>query len=192
MPPTPTAYATGLAPSFPQGLCCNCGTPHDLASREVGLVVERFLDSSVWRVPALLPSCARCAPSLIRPAPGFPLIGASFGALFALVFIGAVGLTVVQGWEVDGVTVAFSAVVAGILVGLWYGRRKPTGAQTSYYQPVRLLKVHQTFLGATTGLTLGFTHAGYANAVAALLGTGTPGDTGALRTVEWTAPPVQG
>jgi hypothetical protein len=60
--------------------------------------------------------------------------------------------------------VAISAVVALTITALIFGLRRPSGNQTSYYQPVRITKLRQTFLaGRIQGIRFAFTNPLYAS-----------------------------
>jgi hypothetical protein len=60
--------------------------------------------------------------------------------------------------------VVLSAAFAGAITFGWYSSRRARARQTSFYQPVRLLKLRQNFLsGIVTGFRLGFSNDTYAD-----------------------------
>ena len=72
------------------------------------------------------------------------------------------GFEVTARSEDAGELVWVSLAAASALVGAYYATRKPEGAQTSYYQPVRIRKLRQKFSsGEVTGIVLALTNGAY-------------------------------
>jgi hypothetical protein len=187
-----TAHASASVPiSFPTGACCNCGATAGVEQRPMLLAVTRFmlLGGTEWSVPVQVPCCATCAPSLTRRSPGVSGPVLAFAIWFGVAFVGAMSLQSMQGWEVGNSTLGLAAVVALAITGGWYGLRRPKGAQTSFYQPIRIVRLHQRFSGAITGITFGFTREDLARAFATEICAGTPRRRGRFAFVEWTPPP---
>jgi hypothetical protein len=89
-----------------------------------------------------------------------------------IVFLAAVLSFSVLGIDspVSGAAFFYTCVVAAAIgVILWYTLRRPRDSQTSFYQPVRLLRVNREFLsGKQIAITFGFTSATFADEVLAL------------------------
>jgi hypothetical protein len=155
---------TGGEPKLPANVCCNCGCTAGLRRTETKLIVTRFmlLGGTEWTFKMNLPHCEKCGMSLKRIAPTF---GKFFWVTFLwtwVVFLLGLFLFASLEWPVPGggwAAFVTSVIVAAGAMFVWYVRRKPEGSQTSFYQPVRILKLRQKFFsGETTGMVLGFTN----------------------------------
>jgi hypothetical protein len=118
-----------------------------------------------WSITFGLPYCDQCRPTAERIPPSF---GKKFWVWLLwlwIIFLGAtIGFiatdtaTPENGWAFF----AGCAVLSAAGVFSWYSRRRPVGDQTSFYQPVRVLKLKQKFSGETVGIVLGFTNPRFA------------------------------
>lgn len=149
----------------PMDSCCNCGSANDIQSEVTDLRRMPFfgLAGAEIKLPLPFPYCPACAKTARRRRP--TVLGvAALSTLLAMVF----GM----GWLFAAPPVAqetIEYVVAplvillslGVVSGLYWLRR-PSGAQTSAYQPVVLKHTGHKWPADITGLELAFTNAAYA------------------------------
>ena len=155
-------------PTMPADLCCNCGRGDDLVHPTISLKLTRFMliGGPEWSLPVTLPFCAQCTETSQRAAPSR---SAYFWAWFLwtwLVFIACVGGAMWAQRQVNPIitpALGMAGVLAAAALFAFYSRRKPREGQSSFYQPVRLLKLRQKSLGEITGMVLGFTLPRYAS-----------------------------
>jgi hypothetical protein len=121
-------------PAIPADRCCNCGGTDDV-------VLEALTLRGDTRLELELPACPRCKWTLFRPAPDV-FARCSYALMWSLLLMIAVGLLgVYTGVKPPfglGTLCAACTAVAFATANAWYATRRPRGAQTSYYQPVRL------------------------------------------------------
>jgi hypothetical protein len=115
-----------------------------------------------FRLP--LPFCQSCEVTAKRRPATFFHKGLVFGLLFAVGLLAVTITGIATGWlwpmeHPVLISMAFAAAVSFP----WYSSRRPEPGQSSYYQPVRLLKLRQKFLsGVITGVKFGFSNHLYA------------------------------
>lgn len=140
--------------------CCNCARPRDVTLLETPYAISKsaVAFSVTWSGSLPLPYCDACAPSATRRAAqrGQNLTIALVGGMVAAGLLVQAGLapasgdTVLLGW-----LVAMGVVYGGLK--WWADSRPRLPGQTSYYQPVRVRALKQTFGGKVIGLKLDFT-----------------------------------
>jgi len=150
---------------IPNEICCNCARTERVGSVESELKLTRYfgLGGSEYTFRWDLPYCPECEVTASRnPVNKLHIalvIGLCTVSLFLVAIIGQMAMdeSLLGGndfWLALGVSI--------VLVGGFYASRKPQGGQTSYYQPIRILKLRQTFTsGEVTGIVLGFTNGSY-------------------------------
>ena len=155
----------GVNYEFPDGMCCNCGATQDVAKLDQDTRVTRYhgMGGSEITMKLPVPVCPRCVRTVERRPVN--LLHASLVLLLAyfltmLAFLAA-GLLLDSEPLLDR-SPWISVVIAAGLVAFWYGRRKTEPGQTSFYQPVRILKLRQEFVSGTIiGIRFGFTNPAY-------------------------------
>ncbi len=145
----------------PQFFCCNCGDAEEIRSIATPLSIKRIVSlGASFELQLELPYCRRCANSATRKRTG--LTKKVSIALLSSVSLGLVAL-VTPLRDVLGVFAFYlTSVLVFALVLASYALQKPSGPQTSYDQPVRLIEVKREASGSVAALTLSFTHARYA------------------------------
>lgn len=167
---------------MPPETCCNCGSASGVRVVTTTLPYTRFmmLGGVEWELPIALPACETCLPTLFRRHPGRVGPVLAWTVWFGFAFLGVMAGQAALEREVGYSTLILAGVIALGIVSAWYGRRRPVGAQTSWYQPVRVVQLRQRFSGAVTGFTLGFTNERFAVAVALKSGLPAPERRGEL------------
>lgn len=167
--PIPSADLRSEVPvHFPADCCCNCGGHAGLAVVPTRLVKTTYLGiGGVEKsVTAPLPYCTTCAVTARRLPKGLgaKLVMSALGTVILLILY-VVGLATGRVPVLsDSNETAFwmLAALSAVLVFGGYALRRPRGAQTSWYQPVRLVKLRQRFTsGAITGYVFAFTNPTY-------------------------------
>ena len=150
----------------PADSCCNCGSTDKV----------KMTDTDLRRMPAMglagaeikivlpFPYCKECVPSAKRRRPGalgILAINSLITAVLAMCWI-------FYGPLVSEETMIYVVCPASFLLSLilvfgFYGMRRPSGSQTSYYQPVKLKNTGHKWPADITGLELAFTNKPYAN-----------------------------
>jgi len=158
--------ADGLGVSFPQNLCCNCGSTKQLQTIEQDTRVTRYFfgggSELTFKFP--LPFCPNCENSAKKRPGGFVkkvLVFLLISVIFSFVLtIG--GMALDMRWLVAHFyTISIPLAIAFIF--FFYLRRRPKGDQTSFYQPVRINKLKQEFVsGMITAIHLTFTNVSFA------------------------------
>ena len=172
IPSAPVAFADGLTLRLPSEACCNCGTHENLSIVTQDTKLTRFMGGggSEYTFKLDLPFCGGCAKSAKRRPVSLlhrflVLVLMFFGAL-ALVL--AVGMALESTWWL-GNAAQLSAAAALVAVVLWYARQRPKDSQTSYYQPVRVVRLRQEFLsGKVKGIGFAMTNDHFARAFRSL------------------------
>lgn len=144
---------------FPDDLCCNCGSKGSLKTVEQDTRLTKFFGGAGTEstFKFTLPFCERCeASSMRRPKTLFHRL-----MLFALTFaITATALVIVAGFILDLKSIADNTVyislgVSLLIVGAQILRQRPGHGQSSYFQPVRIVKLKRKFVsGALTAIKL--------------------------------------
>ncbi len=152
---------------FPPDCCCNCGVQGGLTLVPTRLTKTVFLGFGGYEkgITVSLPYCSACKVTARRFAPGLgtKLLLSLLTYVALLLAFAVLGFSgVLPTIESTGAVLAVLAGLALVLVFGVYSLRRPRGAQTSWYQPVRLLKMRQRFLdGAIVGWVFGFTNLSY-------------------------------
>jgi hypothetical protein len=150
--------------AFPQSRCCNCGSTSGVSTHNQNTKVTRYFGFAgtelTFEFP--LPACSRCASSLSRrPATLFHrfLVLAMVTALVFLLLISALlDMNAQPTGVLSNHLFLTSFVVSLILVSVFYWFRRPSGKQTSFYQPVRIMALDREFVsGGIKRVELGFT-----------------------------------
>ena len=151
--------------SIPDGICCNCAREDRVATVDSELKVTRYfgMGGSEYTFTWGLPFCRGCEATAARTPINklhvLLVIGVVTVSLFLLAIIAQMLL---ERSLLGGHDFWVSLAAASALVGAYYATRKPEGAQTSYYQPVRIRKLRQKFSsGEVTGIVLAFTNGAY-------------------------------
>jgi hypothetical protein len=156
--------ASNVQINFPSAKCCNCGSVSGIFAVSTNLKVTKFLGlgGTEITIKPQLPFCANCKKTARRIAVG---IGSKVLVSLILFFLFMISLAFVPSSISDKVPTEIAlmllfAISFSLVLGL-YSLRKPTGSQTSYYQPIRLKKVKQKFSGEIVGYVLAFTNKEY-------------------------------
>ncbi len=150
---------------FPADICCNCGESSPLKQLETKLRLMPLggLAGAQITVPVPLPYCDNCRASSRRGRPNVLGIVAMTALLALIVFT---TWLFVAGELVDKFPierVAAGAILLSItLVVAFYATRRPRQPQTSYYQPVQLVKLSQKWPADITAMVLRFSHQPFA------------------------------
>lgn len=157
--------AENIAFSFPATVCCNCGASENLSIIEQDTRLTRYFfgGGSEYTFRFRLPFCKLCAHSAKRRPAGlfrqFLMFGLAYVVSLLLITIIAIGTDIQILLEKGFI---FAAIPAALFVGIMVAIARPRGNQSSYYQPVRILKLKQEFLsGKVLGIKLGFTNDRY-------------------------------
>ena len=151
--------------SFPIDLCCNCGRQEDLQIIDSDTRLTRYMFAGgselMFHLP--LPYCSDCTASARRRPQGIMA-----KCLMALMLFGAlavIGVVIAMEAGISlspGSILVMSGVVAGAFMAFMIYKHRPHTAQTSYYQPVRIKRVKQTFVtGEIQRVVFGFTNSSY-------------------------------
>ena len=157
------------APVFPDGLCANCATAAGLELapsrlvRTTAVILPGFAAGQETSVEVLLPFCPSCRPTARRLRPTVMQLVVVWVALVFAVFTAGFGVCVALSRPIpeSGAAGIALLVVSTAIEAAWYLTRKPKGAASSYYQPVRLVSA------AANGWVLRFSNDTYAGATAA-------------------------
>jgi hypothetical protein len=161
----PLRVAYGVDFVFPEEMCCNCGATQDVAKLDQDTRVTRYMVFGGTEITMKLqvPVCPRCVKTVERR----PVTLLHAFLVLLLAYFLSLGALLVAGLALDSEplldwTPWLSLGIAAILVAIWYGRGKSEPGQTSFYQPVRILKLRQEFVsGTVTGICFGFTNLAY-------------------------------
>ncbi|MDJ0847491.1 MAG: hypothetical protein QNK04_03815 [Myxococcota bacterium] len=150
---------------IPDEICCNCASADRVVPVPSELKLTRFigLGGSEYTFRWRLPFCTACRHTAERTPINVLHVVLVAGALTAGLFLMAVGAQIALDRSLFGGSDLWLALGLSVLiVCALYGSRRPSGAQTSYYQPVRIRKLRQKFTsGEVTGIVIGFTNATY-------------------------------
>lgn len=154
-----------LSLSLPQFFCCNCGDVDELRAVGTPLSAPRSMRSArAAGFELLLPYCRRCAKTATRRPASLAtkvliatLLGVCMGLIAAITPLGNM-LGVFAFYLIGGAV--FAIVFAS------YRLQKPRASQTSYYQPVQLVRMQRETSGRVAALTLSFAHPRYARVFA--------------------------
>jgi hypothetical protein len=149
----------------PADSCCNCSSTVNVKPESTDLrrmPLMGFAGAEI-KITLPFPYCELCAATARRRRP--TVLGvAAVSALLALV-LGMCWLFLGPQLSIERTTY----VVAPILILLsfasvlgFYALRKPSGSQTSYYQPIKLKNTGHKWPADITGLELAFTNSLYA------------------------------
>jgi hypothetical protein len=149
----------------PADACCNCGSTINVKAEPTDLrrMPLMGLAGAEIKVTLPFPYCEVCAATAQRKRPNaLGIIAVS--ALLALVFgIAWLFLGPQTSEETTLYVVAPALVVLSFAtVAGFYALRKPSGSQTSYYQPVKLKNTGHKWPADITGLELAFTNKQFA------------------------------
>jgi hypothetical protein len=149
---------------FPQSRCCNCGTTSGISTQTQDTKVTRYfmLAGTELTFSLPLPVCSGCSKSLVRRVPTlfhkFLVLAAFTAAVFLLLIVALSQISSAVPVLTDHLFIS-SLGISLVLVFLLYWLRRPTGQQTSYYQPVRIRKLDREFVsGAVKKIGFAFTN----------------------------------
>lgn len=150
---------------IPAEICCNCATMDGVGRVESELKLTRFLGmgGSEYTYTWGLPYCPDCAVTANRNPIDKMHVAMVIGMCTVALFLAAIaGQTAIDRSLFAGNDFFVALAAATVLVGGFYAARQPQGGQTSYYRPIRILKLRQKFTsGEVTGIVLGFTNGAY-------------------------------
>jgi hypothetical protein len=154
----------------PADRCCNCGSVGDV--KEVPTDLRRMpllgLAGAEIKVTLPFPYCDACASTARRKRPN--LLGIlAVSALLALILGMAwlfLGPQTSEDVTLHVVAPALITLSLAIVLG-FYAWRRPSAAQSSFYQPIKLKNTGHKWPADITGLELGFTNKQYAEAFSA-------------------------
>jgi len=145
--------------------CCNCGEIEGISLVETPLKRTSYMliGGTELTLTVHLPYCVRCAKTSSRFPQGlFAKVLIAAGLSFALMLVAVVIPVDIQ--PIVGDHLPLAATIGGVLLTFaFFSLRKPSGSQTSYYQPVTLKGVKQKFLGDIVGVTLYCTNPDFAH-----------------------------
>jgi hypothetical protein len=164
-PSRPIPMAENIVFSFPGDICCNCGTNENLAVIEQDTRLTRYFlgGGSEYAFRFRLPFCKSCTPSSKRR----PATLLRWLLIFGLAYVISLLAITIIGIGTEAALLMekgfiISAFAAGLFTAAWFLKSKPRQGQSSYYQPVRILKLRQEFLsGKVLGIRFGFTNEKY-------------------------------
>lgn len=154
--------------SFPSGKCCNCGSDVGLSMVAEKICSASFIvaQESQTIIKPSLPYCPACISSARRHPTGLgsKILMSLFLSLFlfiALMFSPTFYPRTIIVADPNGFLFPLTFILAsGIVFGL-FSLKKPTGKQTSHYQPVRLKKVKENSTCEIVGYIFAFTNPEY-------------------------------
>lgn len=156
--------AAKLPFAAPHHACCNCGAPLDAQMLDTKLKHTRYmLLAGVETTFVLaLPFCGTCKASAKRFRQGhFSRALVAFGLFWVLLGLLMFAGDRLPSWMQEHILSA--AALSGIaLTSAFYLSRRARAPATSYYQPVFLRRLKQSFKGDIQSITLGFTNEIYA------------------------------
>jgi hypothetical protein len=149
----------------PSTSCCNCGTSSGVSPRKTALKHTRYfgLAGTELTFTLELPYCRACVATGARFRQGI----FSKVLVVALLFFPLLlaGVFVVPD-DFPRHLLPWAALAgAGVLAAGYYVLRRPRGSQTSFYQPVSLAGVEQTFGGKVTRIRLRCSNQSFARAL---------------------------
>jgi hypothetical protein len=125
---------------FPPDRCCNCGSREDIRPERVTLV--RSIRAFDARATIALPACPTCRVTMHRQSPSV-VLRFFWAFVWSAIAITLIVAGIMQiGWKPPIAT--FGYLYAGCLVlaiagmSAYYAGLRPRGAQTCFWQPVRL------------------------------------------------------
>src|ERR1041384_4713905 len=134
--------------NFPAAFCCNCGDIDCIAEIQDTRVTRYFGIGGVettFQLP--IPICAACRKTTRRRPSGWFARLLVWGVVSCVAFGALIALgeyTTLPLWMSEHLF-AIGALLALLLVVLFYRFRRPTPPQTSFYQPVRLKQASVQF-----------------------------------------------
>lgn len=158
--------------NFPATFCCNCGDINcQLENQDTRITRYFFLAGTETTFNLSIPVCAACLKTTRRRPPGVFSRFLIFAITACVVFGGMIALgenVALPLWAAEHLF-AISAVLALVLVVLFYRLRRPKPPQTSFYQPVRIRSADVRFggeHGQVAFMKLAFTNHEYLNVFA--------------------------
>lgn len=154
--------------TFPQSRCCNCGATGGVSTRNQNTRVTRYfgLAGTELTFEFALPACSGCASSLSRRPPTlfhrFLVLGMVTAAVFLVLIMVFLARNSQSAGFLSEHLFLSSLVLSIILVSVFYWFRRPSGKQTSFYQPVGINALDREFVsGGIKRIELGFTQPAY-------------------------------
>ena len=153
----------------PMACCCNCGSTSQLSPLPTDLrrMPAMGLAGTEIKIELPFPYCERCAVTARRRRP--TALGVIAVTCLLTIAMGICWLTLGPQLSEEAMTMVVAPAVVLLSLGLvlaFYGLRRKSTGQTSYYQPVRLKNTGHRWPADITGLELGFTNPAYASAFA--------------------------
>jgi hypothetical protein len=145
--------------------CCNCGSANDVQPQVTDLRRMPFFGLAGAEIKLVLtfPYCPGCVQTARRRRP--TVLGVTALSTLLALILGMCWLFAAPqvSQETTGYVVAPLIILLSLgVVGGVYRLRKPSGTQTSVYQPVVLKHTGHKWPADITGLELAFTNVGYA------------------------------
>jgi len=167
IPLGPVTFAPEAGVAFPNMRCCNCGTAAGLSVKEQDTKKTNYFllagTELTFRLP--LPVCGLCEKSLKRRAPTIVhKLLLLFLVAFTLFFLIAMSSPdfLLRFQVISNNLFYFCLGAAFLLLWGFYALRRPSGTQTSFYQPVRLGTIKRAFMsGKIEAIGFRFTNADY-------------------------------
>jgi hypothetical protein len=158
--------------NFPPAFCCNCGDINCTPELQDTRVTRHFFMAGAETTFLLsVPICAACRKTLRRRPQGLLsrllVWVVSTGVVFGGMLLLGRNVTLPL-WMTENLFI-ISAVLALLLVVLFYRLRRPKPPQTSFYQPVRIKEANLQFggeHGQVAFMKLAFTNHEYLNVFA--------------------------
>lgn len=153
---------------FPASPCCNCGAAEaQVIPQDTRLTRFWGFGGSECQFTLPLPFCSRCVPTSKRRPPTWIKRVLVFGISWIAALVALIPIALAAGehsWLAEWAPLV--AVVVGAAATIaWYLTRSPRLEQSSYYQPVRIVKLRQEFFSERVrGITFAFTNPTYASA----------------------------
>jgi hypothetical protein len=150
----------------PTDVCCNCGGSSSIEQLETKLRLMPVggLAGAQVTVPVPFPYCSSCSATSRRGRPN--VLGII--AITALLALGMITAWFLKAGElVDKIPVEVAAgvalLVSILIVAAYYATHRPKKPQTSYYQPVRIVKLSQKWPADITAMVLRFSNQAFAS-----------------------------
>lgn len=149
----------------PADACCNCGSTKNIKTEPTDLrrMPLMGLAGAEIKITLPFPYCETCAATARRKRPnalGIMAVSVVLALVFAMAWL-FLGPQTSEDTTLHVVAPAL-VVLSFVIVASFYALRRPSGAQTSYYQPVRLKNTGHQWPADITGLDLAFTNEQYA------------------------------
>jgi hypothetical protein len=150
----------------PAKYCCNCGSEKNVKAEQTDLrrMPLTGLAGAEIKVSLPFPYCELCTKTASRRRPA--VIGILVISALISMLLGMAWLFVGPQTSEEAITHVVAPAIVAISLALvlsFYALKRPSGRQTSYFQPVKLINTGHNWPADITDLELGFTNKQYAD-----------------------------